>query len=62
MCVLAGLQQRNRAKVKVSKLYNKITNIRKDFVHKSSNDLSKNDAVVFVEDLSIRNMSKLGAN
>jgi putative transposase len=52
----------NRAKVKVSKLYNKITNIRKDFVHKSSNDLSKNDAVVLVEDLSIRNMSKLGAN
>jgi len=27
-------------------------------VHKSSNDLSKNHAVVFVEDLCIRNMSK----
>jgi len=47
-----------KAKIKVSKLYNRIANIRKDFVHKSSNDLSKNHAVVFVEDLCIRNMSK----
>ena len=47
-----------KAKFKVAKLHNKIANIRKDFVHKSSNDLSKNHAVVFIEDLSIRNMSK----
>jgi len=51
-----------KAKVKVSKLHNKIANIRKDFVHELSNDLSKNHAVVFVDDLSIRNMSKSGAN
>ena len=36
----------------------KIANIRKDLLRKPSNDLSKNHAVVFVEDLSIRNMSK----
>ncbi len=30
-----------RAKFKVSKLHNQIANIRKDFIHKSSNDLSK---------------------
>ena len=47
-----------KAKFKVSKLHNQIANIRKDFIHKSSNDLSKNHAVVFVEDLCIRNMSK----
>ena len=47
-----------KAKFKVSKLHNQIANIRKDFVHKSSNDLSKNHAVVFIEDLCIRNMSK----
>jgi len=47
-----------KPKFKVSKLHNKIANIRKDFVHKSSKDLSKNHAVVFIEDLSIRNMSK----
>jgi hypothetical protein len=66
-CALAGLQHTpahhwKKAKVKVSKLYNKIADIRKDFVHKSSNDLSKNLAVAFVEDFSIRNMSKSGAN
>ena len=64
-CGLAGLQHIARASLEVgqgqvSKLYNKIANIKKDFVHKSSNDLSKNHAVVFVEDLSIRNMSKSG--
>src|SRR5215472_13857123 len=47
-----------KAKFKVSKLHRRIANIRKDFIHKSSNDLSKNHAVVFIEDLSIRNMSK----
>jgi|SRR5215472_744522 len=30
-----------KAKVKVSKLYNKIANIRKDLLHKSSNHLAK---------------------
>ena len=44
------------------KMANKIAHIRKDFVDKPSNDPSKNHAVVFVEDLSIRNMSKSGAN
>ena len=44
------------------KMANKIAQIRKDFVDKPSNDLSKNQAVVFVEDLAIRNMSKSGAN
>ena len=51
-------QHWNKAKVKVLKVHNKIANIRKDFVHKSSNDLSKNHVVVLVEDLCIRNMSK----
>jgi len=46
-----------KAKVKVSKLHNKIADMGKDFAHKSSKDLSKNDAVVFVEDLSLRNMT-----
>jgi len=53
-------QHWNKAKVKVLKVHNKIANIRKDFVHKSSNDLSKNHVVVLVEDLCIRNMSKSG--
>jgi len=38
-------------------LHSKIANIRKDFVHQSSKDISKNHAVVFVEDLQVQNMS-----
>jgi putative transposase len=34
-------------------LYAKVANIRKDFLHKVSNDISKNHAVVVVEDLQV---------
>jgi len=46
-----------KAKAKITKLHVKIANIRNDFVHKVSNDVSKNHAVVFVEDLQVKNMS-----
>jgi len=46
-----------KAKAKITKLHSKITHIRKDFVPKASNDISKNHAVVFVEDLPVKNMS-----
>ena len=46
-----------KAKQRVTRLHSKIANIRKDFLHKSSNDISKNHAVVFVEDLQVKNMS-----
>jgi putative transposase len=39
-------------------LHWKIANIRKDFLHQSSKDISKNHAVVFVEDLPVQNMSR----
>lgn len=47
-----------KAKAKVSKLFSKIANTRKDFIHKVSNDISKNHAVVIIEDLQVKNMSK----
>jgi putative transposase len=46
-----------KAKARITKLHWKIANIRKDFVHQSSKDISKNHAVVFVEDLPVKNMS-----
>jgi putative transposase len=46
-----------KAKARVAKLHSKIANIRKDFVHQSSKAISKNHAVVFVEDLPVKNMS-----
>ena len=47
-----------KQKTKISKLHIKIKNIRHDFLHKTSNELSKNHAIIFVEDLKIKNMSK----
>jgi putative transposase len=59
---LAGKRKFSRnwkkAKARITRLHAKIANIRKDFVHKSSNDISKNHAVVFVEDLQVKNMSR----
>jgi len=47
-----------KVKAGIAKLHHRIANIRKDFLHQSSNDISKNHAVVFVEDLQVKNMSK----
>jgi putative transposase len=46
-----------KAKAKITKLYRRIANIRKDLVHKASNNISKNHAVVCIEDLQVKNMS-----
>ncbi|VAW49105.1 Mobile element protein [hydrothermal vent metagenome] len=47
-----------KQKLKITKLHSKIKNTRHDFLHKTSNELSKNHAIIFVEDLKISNMSK----
>jgi putative transposase len=47
-----------KAKAYITKLHTKVANIRKDFVHKVSNDISKNHAVVVIEDLQVKNISK----
>ncbi len=36
-------------------------NARRDFLHKATTTISQNHAVVFVEDLQVRNMSKSAA-
>ena len=50
----------NRYKLvkKIQKLHWHIANIRKDYLHKASCTLSKNHAIVCMEDLQVRNMSK----
>jgi putative transposase len=42
----------------VSKLHSRITRIRKDFLHQTSCELSKNHGVIAMEDLRVKNMSK----
>jgi putative transposase len=47
-----------KAKRKISKIHSTIANIRRDYLHKTSAAISKNHAVIVIEDLQVRNMSK----
>ena len=47
-----------KLKAKIAKLHHKISNIRKNHLHQISSKISKNHAIVYVEDLKIVNMSK----
>lgn len=47
-----------KAKAKVQKIHTTIANARCDFLHKASATISQNHALVCIEDLQIRNMSK----
>ena len=47
-----------KARQKVSKTHARIANMRRDFLHKTSTAISKNHAMIFVEDLKVANMSK----
>ena len=53
-----GSKNWNKAKVKLSKINLKITNKRKDFLHKLSLQYAENQGTVVVEDLKIKNMTK----
>ena len=47
-----------RLKAKIAKLHHRIANIRRNYLHQISHQISKNHAVVYVEDLQVANMSK----
>ena len=47
-----------KAKKRVSKIHERIANLRKDFLHKISTDVSKNHALVVLENLQVSNMSR----
>jgi putative transposase len=46
-----------KAKVRVSRIHEGIANARKDFLHKTSTEVSKNHALVVLENLQVQNMS-----
>ena len=50
-----------KAKAKVQKIHTQIANARGDFLHKATTTISQNHALVFVEDLQVRNMSRSAA-
>ncbi|MFQ5626796.1 MAG: RNA-guided endonuclease InsQ/TnpB family protein [Methyloligellaceae bacterium] len=50
-----------KAKARVQRIHSRIGNARRDFLHKTSTAISKNHAMVCIEDLPVRNMSKSAA-
>lgn len=53
-----GSNSRQKQKIKLSLFHEKITNIRKDYLHKVSTEIVKNHDIISVEDLSVKNMMK----
>lgn len=47
-----------KEKAKVQKVHTAIANSRRDFLHKTSTTISQNHALVCIEDLQVRNMSR----
>lgn len=50
-----------RAKARVQRIHSRIGNARRDYLHKTSTAISQNHAMVCIEDLQVRNMSKSAA-
>ncbi|MBZ9634585.1 IS200/IS605 family element RNA-guided endonuclease TnpB [Clostridium sp. FP1] len=53
-----GSNNRRKARVKVAKLHEKIANQRKDFLHKVSTQLIRENQTIVIEDLKVSNMIK----
>ncbi len=50
-----------KAKAKVQRLHSRIANVRSDYLHKATTTISQNHAIVYLEDLRVRSMSKSAA-
>ena len=50
-----------KAKDKVQRMHSRIGNARRDYLHKTTTTISQNHAMVCIEDLQVRNMSKSAA-
>ena len=50
-----------KQKAKISRLHSRIANIRRDYLHKATTTISKNHAMIVIEDLKVSNMSKSAA-
>ena len=53
-----GSNNRYKARVKVARVYAQITDARKDFLHKLTTQLVRENQTIVVEDLAIKNMVK----
>lgn len=50
-----------KTKAKIQRIHSRIGNARRDYLHKATTRISKNHAIVCVEDLKVRNLSKSAA-
>ncbi|WP_158661967.1 transposase, partial [Escherichia coli] len=46
---------------KIQRLHSRIANIRRDYLHKVTTTVSKNHAMIVIEDLKVKYMSKSAA-
>ncbi|AFZ02139.1 IS200/IS605 family element RNA-guided endonuclease TnpB [Calothrix sp. PCC 6303] len=53
-----GSSNRAKAKIKLARTYQRITNLRDDFLHKLSTRLIKENSIICIEDLRVANMVK----
>ena len=53
-----GSNNRNKQRIKVAKVHEKITNQRNDFLHKLSTMLVRENQTICIEDLAVKNMAK----
>lgn len=53
-----GSNSRLKQKSKLAIVHEKVTNIRKDYLHKVSTEIIKNHDVICIEDLAVKNMMK----
>lgn len=53
-----GSSNRNKVRLQVTRLHEKIANQRNDFRHKVSSDITNENQVIVMEDLKVKNMQK----
>lgn len=53
-----GSNNRNKVRLQVARLHEKIANQRNDFLHKISNEITNENQVIVIEDLKVKNMQK----
>ena len=53
-----GSNNKNKARIRVAKIYEKVANQQKDFCHKLSTKLVKENDLICIEDLQVSNMIK----
>lgn len=53
-----GSANREKAKLAVAQIHNKVANIRRDFIHKFTTQIIRENQAVVVENLAVKNMVK----